>query len=243
MFKYGHEALAPGRELAGGLAEFCLLVPGTAIVRVPDDLPEATICPASCATATVSAALRHSGALADRRVLVQGAGLLGLTTCAQARAAGADVVICCDPNRERLALAERFGATHLATPDDVGEVVKQATEGYGVDAAFEITGSPAAFADGLERLRIGGVYVLVGAVYTSPPVPVTVETLVRRQLTLRGVHNYAPEDLVAAVRFLDAERQYPFDEMVGRWYPLAEADRAFQEAAAITALRVGVRCE
>src|SRR5262245_60463308 len=31
--KYGHEALRPGRELLGGLAEHALLVPGTALVR------------------------------------------------------------------------------------------------------------------------------------------------------------------------------------------------------------------
>ena len=50
--KYGHEPLRPGRELLGGLAEHCLLAPGTAIVRLPDSLSLAVACPANCATAT-----------------------------------------------------------------------------------------------------------------------------------------------------------------------------------------------
>ncbi|HEX4148410.1 MAG TPA: alcohol dehydrogenase catalytic domain-containing protein, partial [Pirellulales bacterium] len=37
--KYGHEAFRPGRELLGGLAEHCLLVRGTAIVKLPDEIP------------------------------------------------------------------------------------------------------------------------------------------------------------------------------------------------------------
>jgi len=241
MLKYGHEALRPGHEFTGGLAEYCLLAKGTAIVRLPDDLPDAVVCPASCATATVSAALRIAGDVRDRSVLVQGAGMLGLTACAQARSMGASQVICCDLNAARLAKAMEFGATHLATPDELADTVRRATEGYGVDFALEITGAPAAFVAGLEQLRIGGTYVLVGAVYTAAPVPVSIEMLVRRQLTLRGVHNYAPEDLLAAVRFLDAHRNYPFASLVSEWLPLAAADRAFQAAEGANALRIGVR--
>src|SRR5215469_2038422 len=56
LVKYGHEPIRPGRELTGGLAEYCLLVLGTAIVPVPDRLSDETACPANCATATTAAA-------------------------------------------------------------------------------------------------------------------------------------------------------------------------------------------
>lgn len=241
MLKYGHEALRAGCELTGGLAEYCVLSKGTAIVRLPVDLPDAVVCPASCATSTVSAALRVAGEIRDRSVLVQGAGLLGLTACAQAQSMGAAQVICCDMNASRLEKAQRFGATHITAPEGLAETVRAATDGYGVDVALEITGAPAAFVDGLAQLRIGGTYVLVGAVYTAPPVSISIESLVRRQLTLRGIHNYAPQDLLAAVRFLDANRHYPFASLVSEWIPLAEADRAFQVAEGSAGLRIGVR--
>ena len=81
--KYGHEAFRLGMELLGGLAEYCLLTTGTAIVRLPEDLLLEVICPASCATATIASALENHQ-VADRVVLVTGAGLLGLTACAMA---------------------------------------------------------------------------------------------------------------------------------------------------------------
>ena len=95
--KYGHEPLHPGRELLGGLAEHCLLVEGTAIIKLPDALPLAVACPASCATATVAAAMEAAGELHGRSVCLFGAGMLGLTACAMARAAGAVQIICVDP--------------------------------------------------------------------------------------------------------------------------------------------------
>ncbi|MCH8892175.1 MAG: alcohol dehydrogenase catalytic domain-containing protein [Chloroflexi bacterium] len=49
LFKYGHEAIDPIHPLSGGLAEYCHLAPGTAIVRVPEVLPDQVACPANCA--------------------------------------------------------------------------------------------------------------------------------------------------------------------------------------------------
>ena len=82
--KYGHEALAPRRDLTGGLAEHCLLARGSAIFRVPDRLPDETACPANCATATVAGAVEAAGELADRSILILGCGMLGVTATAWA---------------------------------------------------------------------------------------------------------------------------------------------------------------
>jgi threonine dehydrogenase-like Zn-dependent dehydrogenase len=110
-----------------------------------------------------------------------------------------------------------------------------------VDVAVELSGSPAAFASGLPLVRMGGVYVLVGAVCPTPAVPVLLEQIVRRQWTLRGVHNYAPEDLERAVHFLGHAEAYPFASLATDWFPLAQADEAFRKARASGVLRVGVR--
>src|SRR5262249_21377023 len=79
LFKYGHERVTNERPFAGGLADFVLLAPGTATLRVPDDIADVLAAPANCATATVAAVLRCGGEnLAGRTVLILGAGLLGL---------------------------------------------------------------------------------------------------------------------------------------------------------------------
>jgi alcohol dehydrogenase len=240
LVKYGHEPFRPGFELSGGLAEYILLVRGTSLLRLPDDLSDETACPANCATSTVAAALEAAGELSGRVVLVLGAGMLGLTACAMARAAGASEVICCDVQAPRLERAAAFRATRLASAGDLGEVVSQATGGYGADVVLEVSGSSEALGQGLALVRTGGTIVLVGAVFPTPPVSVAPEQLVRRQLTLRGIHNYAPRHLLAAVQFL-AGSQEPFETLVADWLPLREADDVFRRARAPEIFRMAIR--
>ncbi len=240
--KYGHEALRPGRELLGGLAEHCLLVPGTSLVRLPDDLPLEIACPANCATATAMAAVEAAGELKGGVVCVLGAGLLGLTVCAIAGAAGAEQVICVELNPDRRQQALQFGATQSIAPDELADVVKRLSDGRGVDVAWELTGSSPAFTAALPQVRIGGTFVVVGAVFPSPPVELHLEQLVRRQLTLRGIHNYAPRHLLRAVQFLsEQQHKYPFEKLVAEWHPLSNISEAFKNACDPHKIRVGVR--
>jgi alcohol dehydrogenase len=239
--KYGHEPLRPGRELTGGLAGHCVLVPGTAIFHVPESLDDATACPANCATATVGAALEAAGPIAGTRVLVMGAGMLGVTTAAWARSLGAEGVIACDTSPGRLALAQAFGATRTSGPDDLADAVSADTGGHGVDVAFEMTGSPEAFEAMVPLLRLGGVAVLVGSVYPARPVPIALEQVVRRCLTLRGVHNYSPRHLQAALELLEAQPRFPFAALVAGWRPLSELSQALDGAASSGGLRIGCR--
>ncbi len=59
--KYGHQAFREGYELLGGLAEHCLVVPHTTIIRVPESMSLETVTPCSCATATIAAAIETAG--------------------------------------------------------------------------------------------------------------------------------------------------------------------------------------
>src|SRR5579872_55741 len=108
LFKYGHERITPAHPLSGGLAEFCHLARGTPVLRVPEALPDLVVCPVNCATATVAAAMRAAGGGRERAVLVQGAGMLGLTACAMASSQGAREIVASDVDPQRLALARRL---------------------------------------------------------------------------------------------------------------------------------------
>jgi alcohol dehydrogenase len=189
--------------------------------------------------------MRAAGDVRDRVVLVQGAGMLGLTAAAMARHAHAREVIVSDVDEQRLAWAERFGATQtvLIEPDgsELTNVVSRATGGRGVDVALEMSGSVSAIEDGLARLRIGARYILVGTVFPTRDLALQPELLVRRLLRIEGVHNYSPVDLIHAVEFLNAtQAEYPFAELVTRRFPLVEADAAFRFAIETKAPRVAV---
>ncbi len=239
--KYGHEPLRLGRELTGGLAGHCVLAAGTAVFLVPPALSDAAACPANCAGATVAAALEAAGPLAGARVLVMGSGMLGVTAAAWARALGAEVVIACDIDPTRLALAATFGATHRAAPKEVVGTVFECTRGHGVDAAFELTGSPEAFEAVIPLTRMGGSVILVGSVFPSRAVPISAEQLVRRCLTLRGIHNYAPRHLLSALRFLESHPLLPFDALVTGWEPLTALAKVLSAPFPPGRLRLGIR--
>jgi alcohol dehydrogenase len=194
-------------------------------MKLPDGLPDEVAAPAMCATATAAACLRAAGPI--ETLLVTGAGLLGLSACAMATAAGVRVVVC-DRDEDRLATAHRFGASD-GWPDRI-------------DAALEMSGAtdPTRFA--LAQVRTGGTVVLAGSVFPTPPIPLHPEDVVRRCLTMVGVHNYTPQDLQAAVDFLAANHtRFPFAELVSKTFPLGEAEQAFHFAEQEKPIRVGVR--
>ncbi|WP_435009464.1 zinc-binding dehydrogenase [Tundrisphaera lichenicola] len=239
--KYGHEPLRPGGELTGGLAGHCVLASGTSLYRVPESLSDASACPANCAGATVGAAIEAAGPLLGRRVLVMGSGMLGVTAAAWARAIGAERVIACDLDPARLDLASTFGATDPASFDRVSEVVLGATNGHGVDVAIELTGSPDSFETVLPLIRMGGRLILVGAVFPTRPVSLSPEQLVRRCLTLRGIHNYAPRHLHEALDFLASHPDLPFGDLVSGWESLSALPNALSEPLPPGKLRLGIR--
>jgi putative phosphonate catabolism associated alcohol dehydrogenase len=245
LLKYGHEPFAGPRDLRGGLATHVLLAPQTAIFPVPHSLSDAVACPAGCATATVMSALRRAGTLEGATALIFGAGLLGLTAAAVARSRGARAVIVTDPDSHRLSRAAAFGATHtVADVARLAAVVRSATDGRGVDIAVELSGDAAAVEEAVARVRVGGCCVWVGTVLPTRPVPIAPETIVRRHLSIHGVHNYHPRDLGDALAFLAGHhRAYPFADLVGESVKLAAADRAFRRAAESRAVRVAVTAD
>ncbi|AMV29781.1 Alcohol dehydrogenase [Gemmata sp. SH-PL17] len=277
--KYGHEAITPQCGPVGGLSTHCHLLQGTAIVKVPADLPDVVAAPAGCATATIAAALRVGGVIKPNpltpfpkkeggtepsvvlspspfrggvgegllpkpsSVVIFGLGMLGLTACAWADALGM-TAIACDVSDSRLAQAARFGARHLAKPDAVADLVKSLAQARGADLALELSGAPDASRAALDVLRVGGTAVWVGAVFPTAPVSIEPEMIVRRCLTVTGIHNYAPRDLAAAVEFLAANHtRFPFAELVSKSFPLAEVNEAFRFAEAERPVRVAVACD
>lgn len=225
--KYGHDRIGAHGDLTGAFASHVQVRGGTAIVRAPESLPSSVLAPASCATATAWAAVARAARdrdLEGAAMRIHGAGLVGLTAAAIAVEHGATVEVL-DPNPLRLALASRFGATCLDRDPDIvieasGHAVPQAIEG----------------------VAIGGTVVLVGSVFPADPVPFDAESVVRRLVTIAGVHNYTGAELAEAVAFLSGRgRAYPFADAVGEVRQLAAIDEALVAASAPDApLRIGL---
>ncbi|MBM4090736.1 MAG: zinc-binding dehydrogenase [Planctomycetes bacterium] len=246
LLKFGHEAIAPGRALMGGMAEYCHLPPGTSIFRVPDNLPDEVASPANCATATVAAVFRQAGPCTGRSLIVHGAGMLGLTACAMAAVQHASQVIVLEPDPQRRAQALRFGATTTLDSRLPAREIERQIRGLmdqrGADIGLELSGQPEAVELGLALLRFGGRFVMAGATFTARPVQLSAEQIVRRLLHVVGVYNYAPEDLETALTFLAAvQDRFPFCGLVGPQFTLEDVQAAFEYAEHQRPPRVAVR--
>lgn len=245
LFKYGHAPVTTTDVFHGGLSEYCILKPGTAILKIPPTLPLPVAATVNCALATVAGALRLAGSVAGKQVMIFGDGLLGLSCAAMCKTAGAAWVGVAGTRPRRIRQAVDFGADVAfitASGSSVWEGIREQFERSGVDVAFDMSGAPEAMEQGLRLLAVGGIAIWAGAVFKNRPVQVDAEQLVRRLITIRGLHNYNTGDLVAALDFIAANwNRYAFAGVVEREFHLSEVNEAFQYALGEKPLRVGIR--
>lgn len=242
LFKYGHCLARPGDECVGGFATHCLLRAGTGIAVVPDELPDPLAAMANCAGATVAAAHRIIGPVREQVVVVVGCGVLGLLACAMAAESGAARIIACDPNPQSRERAKRFGATSVAAPGDLQLAVGSASSGRGADVAFEFSGTGDGVRATLEVPRIGGRVLLAGTTTPGCSFSLDPERVVRKMLTICGLHNYHPADLPVALAFLAAaSAKYPMDDFHAGCHRLDAIGEAFRHADKAPGRRVAIR--
>ena len=160
---------------------------------------------------------------AGSRVLVTGAGPVGLVATQVAKALGAAEVVVTDVNPSRLALAKDLGAT--ATLDARSEPVSQAA--VEPDVLLECSGHAGATTEAIGALARAGRVVLVGMGSDQMPLPVS--RIQERELTVTGTFRYA-HTWPAAIALASSGR-VDLDRLVTGHYGLEEVQ------AALTATR------
>ncbi|MFV0308176.1 MAG: zinc-binding dehydrogenase [Desertimonas sp.] len=247
---YGNSLTAAAApHLFGGWSEYLYLHAGTPVFKVPDGLPTRVAVLTELFGVTHSLELvrnmpRPGGFGLGDQVAVVGGGPVGIVHAAKARLMGASSVLVIDPFEPRLALNRDVGATHTvaARADDpaVVAVVRELTEGRGVDVVVDATGHPSSFVPSLDLVRDGGTLIEVGAFVDLGPVPVNPASILGRNLSIIGV---AGEDARIYDRTLAMLAEHhaavPFHRLVTDVFPLTEAAAAVQTAlAADTAMKV-----
>lgn len=238
LFKYGHALATDNDVFNGGLADYCLLRPNTAFLKISAAMPLKVAATISCAHATVMGALRIAGDLKGKSVIVFGAGLLGLSCVSMCKEAGATHITLIDNETTRLHWGPKFGTneTHLFPQDTSGKLPWAEA-----DIVFDMTGNPDAMKTGLDSLALGGRAVWIGAVFPAKPVPVDAQKIVRKLLEIKGLHNYNYDDFVNATAFIENNyTKYPFEALIEIEYPLEAIEEAFRFAVEEKPVRVGI---
>src|SRR5437773_10480020 len=145
--KYGHDRADEDPHFVGGFAEYCYILPGTGILKLPAGLSDEEATPLNCGVATMISVTEAAAVGMGDSVVIQGLGLLGLYGVALARSRGARLVIGLDAVADRRAMAERFGADltldvgRLGADELVG-AVRSACRPDGADVVIEVCGVP-----------------------------------------------------------------------------------------------------
>ena len=164
----------PGGTLADGTPfQACLglgamaeevVVPATAVVPLPDDVPLEESALLGCAILTGVGAARNAARVQPGdTVLVIGLGGVGLSAVTGARLAGAGRIIAVDVSDSKESLARTAGATDfLVASPDLAKQVRGLTDGRGADQALECVGSATTIRQAWTAVRRGGTCVVVG---------------------------------------------------------------------------------
>jgi L-iditol 2-dehydrogenase len=182
---------------------------------VPDGVSDdaAALCePLSVGIAAIRKARIHAGS----RVLIAGAGPIGLVASQVARAYGATDIFVSDPDEARRRRAADYGATAALDPgsDSMDEL--------GVDAFIDASGAAPAVTAGIRAVRPAGTVVLVGSGAETMTLPT--QLIQNRELVLTGVFRYAGT-WPAALELVESGR-VDLDMMVTRRYPLEKVAEA-----------------
>lgn len=148
------------------------------------------------------------------RVLVTGAGPIGLVAGQAARAFGAAEVMVSDVNPARLRLAAALGATVAVDPGETP------LADLAPDVLLECSGVPSVVGDGIRALGRAGRAVLVGMGGDEVPLPLSV--VQERELVVTGTFRYANTWPTAIA--LVASGRIDLDALVTGHYGLADAE-------------------
>ncbi|MDA1089675.1 MAG: zinc-binding dehydrogenase [Proteobacteria bacterium] len=244
--KYGHMAVTTEPHHHGGFGQYCYVLPRSWILRLPDELSDEEATPVNCGVATVVCVTEKAEIGMGDAVVVQGLGLLGLYAAALAKARGARLVIGLDTVAARRDLGLKFGCDKVFDPAAMPEAelvktIRTLCRPEGADAVIEVCGYPEVIPAGIQMLRTGGRYVLGGVVNPDSFVRIDVNLILRKLITLRGVHNYHPRHLIEALDFVMVNRnRFPFKDLVDGKYRLEQVGQAMKDAEERKVLRAAI---
>lgn len=219
MYGWGPADQSP--YITGGFSEYVYVMPQCAIVKVPHGLDPALAASGTCAFRTIVHGYEKIGRIdSSDTVVIQGSGPVGLYALAYAIQSGARQTVVIGAPESRLSLAQKWGAdlvfdVQTSNTGDRREQILAITEGRGADLVVECSGAGAAFVEGMDLLRRGGRYLVIGQADPNP-VEIHATYFNLRQLTVAGTMSGDISHYYKALNFLaDHQDRFSFSDLLG----------------------------
>ena len=239
-------------HLFGGWSQYLYVIPGSFVVRVPDDLPSeiAVLTEIMAVTVGLDRAKQISSFPSesfrfDDTVVVLGTGPLGMCFVMKARMLGAGTIVAIDLSDYRLDFARRLGADAVINAGRSSEaeclaLVRELTHGRGADVVVECAGVPYSVREGLEMLRVGGLLVEAGNFSDMGEVSISPHRhLCAKNVRILGVGGEEPAAYGPSMRQMARYmRQYPLKDFVTHRFGLRQVEAAMKKSMGPDSMKV-----
>ncbi|KAJ2158871.1 hypothetical protein GGF46_003454 [Coemansia sp. RSA 552] len=222
-----------GVSCNGGMSRH-VAVPATAIFAA-NGIPPVVASLAEPLSCVVHAVDMGGGVNSGDRVLIIGAGPIGLMVCALCSTGGANVTVA-ELNQMRRTKALEFGASTVTDTVDIGGLP---TEGFGYDRVYECVGRPETMEAALGYAKAGGTIVWVGVAKPGVTVPVSPFDVYRRELKIVSTYTNG-FGMERAVKIL-SDGKVPWGNLISHTFTLEEFDQAWEVFTKNTGIKVCVK--
>jgi threonine dehydrogenase-like Zn-dependent dehydrogenase len=238
--------------LFGGWSQYMYIVPGSFLVKVPDELPSEIAVLTEIFAVSVGldrakqmSAFPNESFRFDDTVVVLGVGPLGMCFLMKARMLGAGTIIAVDLSDYRLNFAKKLGADYIVnagkqSKTDRLQIVKDLTHGRGADMVIECAGVPQAVPEALEMLRVGGLLVEAGNFSDLGEVMISPHRhLCAKNARILGVGGEEPAAYGPSMRQMARYmKSYPLREFVSHKFGLRDVNAAMQKSVEAESMKV-----
>ncbi len=218
----------PSLHWAGAMAGY-FVAPAGNLYAIPDNVDDETAAIVECLATPVHAA-RIAGDLRGARVVVLGAGTIGMLCIVAALHAGAEHVVVTDLDDGKLARARRIGAQGAvrASDTDADDQVSAALAGS-ADVVLDCVANEHSFAQAVRLLRRAGSLIVVGVPARNATLPMPL--IQDWEIRVQGCAGYTESDVETALH-IAAQGALPSSELISSTFSLAAVSEAFVAAAA-----------
>jgi L-iditol 2-dehydrogenase len=226
-----------GHGVNGAFARYVVLRPDQVYI-IPSNFSLEEAAMSEPFAAAVQAVEEISPVRLGDTALISGPGPIGLLCLKLLVAAGIKTIVAgSNGDDERLAAAKRFRAYSVVNvaKQDLGNAIKEATAGRGVDVAFECAGASASVRGCLDSLRPMGHYTQVAICGKDIEFPI--DRIFYKQLTMAGSICYTASTWRRMMEIY-ATGLIRFDDMISAKLPIDNWEQAFSLCATKQALKV-----
>ena len=216
-----------GSIVNGAMTKY-VIVPQVNVHVLPDNVSfeaAALTEPLSC---VVHGGLIRTKIMPEDVVLVSGPGTIGLLAMQVAKSAQARVVVSgLNQDSKRLDLAKELGADRIVNveKEDLFQILRDMTDGYGADIVFECAGVGPSAAMCLQAVRKGGQYTQMGL--AGKPFSWDMDQVAYKEIVMTGMFATIPESWTKALQLM-ASGLVQTERLTSPPLPVTDWQKAFR---------------